>query len=153
MAGYRSFHWAPAYWAPALALLVCCATAPGRAVAGEWPQALACAFDGGTTWSYDGGAFAARPPSPLAFDLRAIDLDGQTAELVARPDSAPSSLRLVRAINANHFIEVANEGFLNLTTIYDLDPKTGRHPAVHSRHFGILGQPVFAQYTGSCAPR
>ncbi len=58
----------------------------------------------------------------------------------------------MRAINANHFIEAVNEGFLNLTTIYDKDPATGLYPAVHSRHFGILGQPVFGQYTGSCRP-
>ncbi len=135
-----------------LALTLSLLAAPG-AKAGEWPQAMACAFDGGTTWSYTAGTFAARPPAPLAFEVRAIDLDGQKAEIVTRADAAPSIVRLVRAINANHLIEVANEGFLNLTTIYDLDPTTGRHPAVHSRHFGILGQPVFAQYTGSCAPR
>jgi hypothetical protein len=58
---------------------------------------------------------------------------------------------VVRAINANHYLEVVNEGFLNLTTVYDKDEKTGKYPAVHSRHFGILGQPVFGQYTGFCS--
>ncbi len=53
-------------------------------------------------------------------------------------------------MNANHFLEVVNEGFLNLTTVYDKDPKTGLHPAVHSRHLGLVGQPVFGQYTGTC---
>ena len=35
----------------------------------------------------------------------------------------PGALKIVRAINANHFLEVVNEGFLNLTTIYDKDPR------------------------------
>jgi hypothetical protein len=43
-----------------------------------------------------------------------------------------------------------NEGFLNLTTVYDKDAATGTYPAVHSRHFGLMGQPVFAQYAGTC---
>ena len=57
---------------------------------------------------------------------------------------------LVRALNANSFLEVANEGFLNLTTVYDRDATSGTYPAVHSRHFGIIGQPVFGQYAGTC---
>ena len=66
---------------------------------------------------------------------------------------ASSTLRAVRALNANHFLEVANEGFWNITTIYDRDPATGKYPAVHSRHFGLFGQPVFAQYAGTCVPK
>jgi hypothetical protein len=49
-----------------------------------------------------------------------------------------------------HFLEAANEGFLNLTTIYDKDEAEGAYPAVHSRHFAILGQPVVTQYQGFC---
>ena len=35
-------------------------------------------------------------------------------------------------------------------TIYTKDEKSGAHPAVHSRHFGLFGEPLIAQYTGSC---
>ena len=84
------------------------------------------------------------------FSLDKIDLEGQAAELIAGADAKPLTVRIIRAINANHFLEVVNEGFLNLTTIYDKDAKTGTYPAVHSRHLGILGQPVFGQYTGTC---
>jgi hypothetical protein len=59
----------------------------------------------------------------------------------------------VRALGANHYIEAVTEGFLNVTTIYDLDPRLRAHPAVHSRHVGLLGQPVVAQYHGFCKPR
>jgi hypothetical protein len=44
------------------------------------------------------------------------------------------------------------EGFLNITTIYAKDEKRGVHPAVHSRHFGLFGEPLIAQYTGACKP-
>ena len=71
-----------------------------------------------------------------------------SAKLVAMPQR-----KIVRAINANHFLEVMNEGFLNLTTVYDKDATTGAYPAVHSRHFGLMGQPVFAQYAGTCTPK
>ena len=77
-------------------------------------------------------------------------MEGQAARLLTGNAGGAGTLRIVRAINANHYLEVVTEGFLNLTTIYDRDPATGTFPAVHSRHFGLLGQPVFAQYTGVC---
>ncbi len=67
--------------------------------------------------------------------------------------SGKGQLRVVRAVNANHFLEVVNEGFLNITTIYDFDPRRHAHPAVHSRHLGVLGEPVIGQYYGFCVPK
>ncbi len=122
----------------------------GNAQAGE---RLTCNFELGNAWSYQGDKYASETPQPLTFDVADIDLEEQTAKLYTSAEKPPGPLRVVRAINANHFIEVANEGFLNLTTIYDADPKTGASPAVHSRHFGFLGQPIFAQYAGTCRPK
>ena len=111
---------------------------------------LSCVFKAGTAWSYTGGTYTSAPPEPLAFEIEAIDLERQTARLSLAGKPAGSPLRLVRALNANHYLEVAQEGFLNVTTIYDLDPAIGARPAIHSRHLGVLGQPVFAQYAGFC---
>jgi hypothetical protein len=125
-----------------------CATTPVSAedVA---PTGFACTFEKGLSWSFDGGAYKSVTPSPLAFDIATIDLDKQSADLTI--DGKPGGkLRIVRALNANSFLEVANEGFLNLTTVYDRDETSGTYPAVHSRHFGVLGQPVVAQYAGTC---
>jgi hypothetical protein len=124
--------------------------APLAAGAEDNPAALTCEFKEGASWSYEAGAFKSKSPSPLTFDIEGIDLEGQKAVLRAGPDTTPATVRIVRAINANHFLEVVNEGFLNLTTVYDKDEATGLFPAVHSRHFGLLGQPVFAQYVGTC---
>jgi hypothetical protein len=140
-------------WWAGTVLAVALAPVFAMAEPNEWPKAFACVFDGGTTSSYTDGRFSSRAPEPLSFAIDAIDLDRQNAALLAHVGATPAALRIVRAINANHFIEVVNEGFLNLTTIYDADPTTGQHPAVHSRHFGLLGQPVFAQYTGLCTPK
>ena len=115
------------------------------------PKAFDCSFTKGNSWSYDGGAFKTETPAPLELKIADIDLEAQTARLVTGGKSSP--LRIVRAINANHFLEVVNEGFLNLTTIYDKDAASGTHPAVHSRHFGLMGAPVFAQYAGTCTAR
>jgi hypothetical protein len=135
----------------AVALAFFPALLPARA-ADELPAHFVCTFETGTSWSYDAGKFQSAPPSKLAFEIGNINLEGQAADLIV--DGRQSGkFRIVRALNANHFLEVANEGFLNLTTIYDLDATTGAHPAVHSRHFGILGQPVFAQYAGTCGPK
>lgn len=125
----------------------------GAAAADDGPRRLACSFASGTVSTYDKGVFASAKAETLGFELDDIDLERQSARIVASPGAAPGSVRVVRAINANHYLEVANEGFLNLTTVYDRDPATGAHPAVHSRHFGLLGQPVYAQYTGHCQPR
>lgn len=114
------------------------------------PRNFTCTFESGTSWSYENGDFKSASPQPLSFSIRDIDLDGQTATLSLKADAEGGKLNVVRAINANHFIEVVTEGFLNLTTVYDRDEKTGKHPAVHSRHFGLIGQPVFGQYTGFC---
>lgn len=115
------------------------------------PARLVCTFATGTSVTYESGGFATKPAAPLSFSITKIDLEGQSAALTTAEGQPPASLRIVRAVNANHFLEVVNEGFLNLTTIYDKDPKTGLHPAVHSRHLGLIGQPVFGQYSGTCA--
>ncbi len=117
------------------------------------PKGYSCSFTTGTSWSFKDGVFTSKAPEPLSFTITDIDLDKQTAQLNPEGSSKPGKLTIVRAINANHFLEVVNEGFLNLTTVYDKDATTGIYPAVHSRHFGVLGQPVFAQYTGSCTAK
>jgi hypothetical protein len=123
------------------------------AQAQEEPKAYACSFAMGTAYSYENGVFKTKTPEPLQFEITDIDLDRQSARLVTDGLESPGTLKIVRAINANHFLEVVNEGFLNLTTVYDKDPATGTHPAVHSRHFGVLGEPFFAQYAGSCTEK
>ena len=130
--------------------MVCIAALTTPLSAEKAPVKLICSFETGHVWSYEAGKFSNSAPSPLKFEIDDIDLEGQSAKLVIEGKEA-GKLRIVRALNANHFLEVANEGFLNLTTIYDADPATpGVQPAVHSRHFGLLGQPMFAQYAGTC---
>jgi hypothetical protein len=132
-------------------LVLALAVGAGAAAASdEDPNALACAFDTGNAWSYEGGTFRPETPAGISFEIADIDVEGQAARLLTGNGGGSGTLRIVRAINANHYLEVVTEGFLNLTTIYDRDPATGTFPAVHSRHFGLLGQPVFAQYTGVC---
>lgn len=109
-----------------------------------------CRFDTGTVRQLRGGAFVAKSAAALSFTIGQIDLTAQTAALVT--DDGTDTLRIVRAINANHFLEVVTEGFLNVTTIYDPVDDSGNYPAVHSRHFGLLGQPIVAQYSGFCRP-
>jgi hypothetical protein len=135
----------------ALALTVILAGAcPRRAVADESLPPLTCSFKAGAAWAYNAGNYTSAPPEPLAFNIEAIDLERQSARLSIAGKPVGNPLRVVRALNANHFLEVAQEGFLNVTTIYDLDPATGSRPAIHSRHLGVLGQPIFAQYAGFC---
>lgn len=124
----------------------------GSAVSAEetLPKGFSCQFELGRTWSFEQGKFQSTDPSPLKFAIDEIDLGKQAAKLIL-DGGQTGTLRIVRALNANSYLEVAQEGFLNLTTIYDKDPATGTYPAVHSRHFGLLGQPMFAQYAGTCA--
>jgi hypothetical protein len=117
------------------------------------PKSLNCSFTSGTSWSYEAGDFKSKTPTALSFTIDRIDLEAQSAALNAGADGTGAKLSVVRAINANHFLEAVNEGFLNLTTVYDKDASNGKYPAVHSRHFGLLGQPVFSQYTGFCTGR
>ncbi|WP_295555034.1 hypothetical protein [uncultured Hyphomicrobium sp.] len=114
------------------------------------PKDLVCSFTEGESRTYEAGAFQSKPPNPLSFNIETIDLEKQTATIKAAPDAKPGKLSVVRAINANHFLEVVNEGFLNITTVYDKDRASGKYPAVHSRHGGVVGSPVFGQYTGFC---
>ncbi len=123
-----------------------------RAADETLPSGYICTFEKGNSWTYDAGAFKSITPSPLSFEISKIDLEKQSADLSIDGKTA-GALRVVRALNANSFLEVVDEGFLNLTTVYDLDAATGTYPAVHSRHFGVIGQPVFAQYAGSCKPK
>ena len=72
----------------------------------------------------------------------------QSAQLLT--ERGTGALRLVQAVNATHYLEVVTEGYLNVTTVYDKDEASGKYPAVHSRHLGILGQPVITHYQGFC---
>lgn len=131
------------------ALVICSVPALAQ---DDFPTHFVCDFNQGYSWTYDAGKFSAGPPADLAFEIADVDLEKQSASLILNGKPA-NALKIVRAINANHFLEVVNEGFLNLTTIYDRDPATGKYPAVHSRHYGLFGQPVFAQYAGNCVAK
>jgi hypothetical protein len=109
-----------------------------------------CDFTDGQVRTIVNGAFKRTAAKDLSFRIGNIDLVSQTAQLIT--DNGADQLRIVRAINANHFLEVVTEGFLNMTTIYDPMAGQTKLPAVHSRHFGLLGEPVVTQYTGFCEP-
>jgi hypothetical protein len=119
--------------------------APARA---QEPKAFACTFTTGISFFYEKGRFATEPASPLSFGVAAIDLAAQSAEL--KTERGTGRLRVAQAVSATHFLEVVTEGYLNVTTIYDKDDAKGLYPAVHSRHFGVLGQPLVTQYQGYC---
>ena len=116
--------------------------------AAEEPKAFACTFTNGVSFSYEKGQFATEKASPLSFGVAAIDLAAQTAEL--KTARGTGHLRVAQAVNATHFLEVVTEGYLHVTTIYEKDEAKGTYPAVHSRHFSVLGQPLVAQYQGFC---
>ena len=128
-----------------------CMMGPGSAArASDLPAALSCDFPTGTTSSYAAGAFTSKPSAALKVAIEKIDLANQSAEFLVAGNDNPGRLAIARALGANHFLEVVTEGYWNITTVYDEDPETKRFPAVHSRHFGLVGQPVVAQYAGSC---
>lgn len=122
------------------------------AAAQDAPKAYACTFKSGSTLSYSKSVYRARAAKPITFEIAAIDLDGQKAELVSE-GGGKGGLRVVRAVGANHFLEVVTEGYLNITTVYARDERRKAYPAVHSRHFGLLGEPVVAQYSGFCTAK
>ena len=123
-------------------------SASATAAAAEDPKAYACSFTAGAAWTYDAGTFKPEKVGTITFDIAGVNPELQIAELVSPAGTRP--LRVVRAVNALHFLEVVGEGFLNMTTVYDRDDAKASHPAVHSRHFGVLGQPVVGQYQGFC---
>jgi hypothetical protein len=136
----------PATTAVGLAISALLASAP--AVAQGAPTGFACSFTKGASQAYTKGSYRAREAKPFTLQIAGIDLAGQRADLVT--PSGKGTLRIVLAVGANHFLEAVTEGYLNITTVYSRDDRTGLHPAVHSRHFGLFGEPLIAQYTGTC---
>jgi hypothetical protein len=123
------------------------------ALAGDEPDAFVCSFKSGVSWSFDRGKYSEKPPAALTLEFDNIDLEQQRATLKAGANSQPGAVAIARAIGANHFLEVATEGFWNITTIYEKDAAAGVYPAVHSRHLGLAGSPVFSQYAGTCTAK
>ena len=130
----------------ACVVLPCCVCA-----AADDPKGYVCTFTNGITNSYDKGEYVAEKAAPLSFGISGIDLKAQSA--VLETNGGKGQLRIVRAVNATHFLEVAGEGYLHITTIYDKDDAKGAYPAVHSRHFGLFGQPLVTQYQGFCTAK
>ena len=114
----------------------------------EEPTGYVCTFKTGQAYSHAKGRFKPAKAGPVTLDIATINHAQQSAELVSGERRA--SLRIIRAVNAVHFLEAVGEGFLNLTTIYDRDVGSPNQAAVHSRHFGVLGQPIVSQYRGTC---
>jgi hypothetical protein len=141
----QAFEYVPAAVA---AVLLGLAMAAAPAAAQGAPKGYACTFAKGASQAYAKGSFRARKAEPFTMQIAGIDLAGQRAELVT--PSGKGTLRIVLAVGANHFLEAVTEGYLNITTVYSRDGKTGLYPAVHSRHFGLFGEPLIAQYTGTC---
>lgn len=135
---------------PAAALLLALLVTSAQAQPAS--TGFTCSFRSGSSLTYSKGVYRAKPAKPLTFEIADIDLDNQRAVLVGG-GRGKGALRAVRAINANHFLEAVTEGYLNVTTIYDYDARRKAHPAVHSRHFGLFGEPVVAQYTGFCTAK
>jgi hypothetical protein len=131
-----------------LIVLLLSVLAMSPAGAAEGPKAFACTFTSGLTHVYEKGQFMPEKATPLSFGIAAIDARAQTADL--KTERGTGSLRIVHAVNATHFLEVVTEGSLHITTIFDKDDDKNAYPAVHSRHFGLLGQPIVTQYQGFC---
>ncbi len=108
----------------------------------------ACTFPSGQVNTFENDVYQPAQAERLVFKIGDVNLAGQKASLVT--PAGKSELKIVRAIGANHFLEVVTEGFLNITTIYGSPTGDGSLPAVHSRHFGLLGTPVVSQYHGTC---
>ena len=132
-----------------IALMALLAAVPAHAA--DEPKAYQCNFTSGTAYVYEKGVFAAEKGAPLAFGIAAINAQAQTAAL--KTERGTGTLKIVHAVNATHFLEVVTEGWLHITTIFDKDDAKGEYPAVHSRHFGLFGQPIVTQYQGFCAAK
>jgi hypothetical protein len=115
------------------------------------PKAYVCTFPTGASNAFSNGAFKPEAAGNVALEITDIAADQQTATL--KSGGRIGGLRVVRAVNALHFLEAGGEGYLNITTVYERDGEGAAAPAVHSRHFGVLGQPVVSQYLGSCVAK
>jgi hypothetical protein len=131
------------------AAILVCTLGAWQAWGADEPRGFACTFTSGTTQVYENGAFIPEKAAPLSFGIAAIDGQAQTADLKTS-GGGTGSLKVVHAVNATHFLEVVTEGSLHITTVFDKDDAKGVYPAVHSRHFGLLGQPIVTQYHGFC---
>jgi hypothetical protein len=140
------------------------AAAVAGAVAGGWslgaraddtalPKAISCSFKDGGAWAFEKGSFVEKPAGTLSFSLTDIDVASQSARLERSDDKdGKAILKIVRAADAHTFIEVAMEGYLNVTTVYRKSAD-GTYPAVHSRHVAVLGDPLASSYRGTCAAK
>lgn len=111
-------------------------------------QEYSCRFGSGSAHVFENGGYEQRRAGTLEFGIAAVDVNAQTAEL--RTGKGSGRLRVVLALGAQHFIEVAAAGYLNLTTIYEQASTVGVYPAVHSRHSNVAGAPVVSQLHGFC---
>ena len=109
---------------------------------------MTCTFTDGVVKAFEKGVFKDEKVEALRFRIEEVDLVRQTAAL--RTEQGTGELKIVRAIGANHFLEVVTEGFLNMTTVYEAVKSGDPMPAVHSRHFGFFGAPFVSQYHGTC---
>ena len=116
----------------------------------ELPNAFRCHFNHGGAWIHQDGKYTEE--TVKALDLHIVTGKSGSASAVLKTAEGSARLKHVAALDANHYLEVTVGGYLNITTIFDQISKEGGYPAVHSRHFGVLGKPLVSQYRGICRP-
>jgi hypothetical protein len=118
-------------------------------------KALRCTFPRNAvgTWAKDGLPEATVRSTPLVLRFDSIDPDGGTAQL--RNGSVGSEVTARLAEGYLHFMQAFRTGPLYTTTVFDVDEKSGKLKAVHSRHEyfavplpGATSSPE--QYYGEC---
>jgi hypothetical protein len=118
---------------------------PARAGEGE---TFVCTFGDGDAFSFEEMGFAHASVKPLDLRISGVVPGADKAEL--KTDAGTAPLKVVQALGARHFLEVAVEGYLVITTIYERAGADGAFAAVHSRHLAVIGEPFVAQYRGTC---
>ncbi len=119
-----------------------------NAMAEKLPNAFDCHFKQGGAWTHEDGKYLEEKVKELDLYIRNANAGAGNAML--KTDNGSAKLKHVAALDANHYLEVTVGGYLNITTIFDQSSKDGGYPAVHSRHFGVLGKPIISQYRGIC---
>ena len=109
-----------------------------------------CKFSHGQVTNFDNGRPVTERDTGMGeFVLDQINTKDATARLIG--NAGTETLRVLDGGDLVHLVEVTGAGNMNITTIYNFrDKNKGTLPAVHSRHIGLLGDPMPSQYVGLC---
>jgi hypothetical protein len=113
-------------------------------------QSFRCNFSDGISTNWDSGKPSLTKDARMA-EMVFDQLDTQKGSGRLIGNAGVENIQTLSGDKSIHIIEITPTRNMNITTIFaPVKKNPNLHPAVHSRHINLMGEPLTSQFVGLC---